>query len=76
MARVKLQFGSFFYLPLAALHLSLLLRLAAGWDAMPLRALGATLNAVAIALFAATVAGAALAWHIRHGDRRATETPS
>ena len=76
VARVKLQFGSFFYLPLAALHLSLLLRLAAGWDAMPLRALGATLNAVAIALFAATVAGAALAWHIRHGDRRATETPS
>lgn len=76
VARVKLQFGNFFYLPLAALHLSLLLRLAAGWDAMPLRALGASFNAIAIALFAATVAGAALVWRHRHGAVRPRETRS
>ncbi len=76
VARVKLQFGNFFYLPLAALHLSLLLRLAAGWDAMPLRALGASFNALAIALFAATVAGAALVWRNRHGVSRPRETRS
>jgi hypothetical protein len=76
VARIKLQFGSFFYLPLAALHLSLLLRLGLGWDDLPLRALGASFNALAIALFAATVAGAALAWHVRHGPRRAQETRS
>ncbi len=76
VAGVKLQFGSFFYLPLAALHLSLLLRLAAGWDAMPLRALGASFNAIAIALFAVTVAGAALVWRNRHGASRPRETRS
>ncbi len=76
VARVKLQFGNFFYLPLAALHLSLLLRLAAGWDAVPLRALGASFNAIAIALFAATVAGAALVWRHRHGTVRPRETRS
>lgn len=76
VARVKLQFGNLFYLPLAALHLSLLLRLGAGWDALPLRALGASFNAVAIALFAATVAGAALVWRCRHGASRARETRS
>jgi hypothetical protein len=76
VARVKLQFGNVFYVPLAALHLSLLLRLAGGWDAPPLRALGASFNALAIALFAATVAGAALAWRHRHGASRARETRS
>jgi hypothetical protein len=76
VARVKLQFGNIFYVPLAALHLSLLLRLAGGWDAPPLRALGASFNALAIALFAATVAGAALAWRHRHGASRARENRS
>ena len=67
IARVKLQFGFFFYVPLAALHLSLALRL--GWGAVDAaqRATGASLNAAAIALFAATVAGAAVAWRIQHG---------
>ncbi|MFC5497892.1 hypothetical protein ACFPOE_10145 [Caenimonas terrae] len=76
VARVKLQFGNAFYVPLAALHLSLLLRLGAGWNDMALRAIGASLNAVAIALFAATVAGAALAWRHRHGPGRARENRS
>lgn len=66
IARVKLQFGFFFYVPLAALHLSLALRL--GWGALDpsQRVAGATYNAVAIALFAATVVGAAVAWRLQH----------
>jgi hypothetical protein len=74
VARVKLLFGNFFYAPLAALHLSLLLRLALGWNDPALRALGASFNAIAIALFAATVAGAALAWRLRHGSHQPRET--
>jgi hypothetical protein len=73
VARVKLQFGWPFYVPLAALHLSLLLRL--GWGAVDAaqRATGATLNAASIALFAATMAGAALAWRMNDGAARAVE---
>ncbi|MDI1341061.1 hypothetical protein [Polaromonas sp.] len=67
IARVKLQFGAFFYVPLAMLHLSLLLRLGAGISGGPLRSIGALLNATAIALFSATIAGAAIAWRIHHG---------
>lgn len=67
IARVKLQFGAFFYVPLAVLHLSLLLRLVAGIAGDPLRSTGALLNAAAIVLFAATIAGAAVAWRIHHG---------
>ena len=67
VARVKLQFGAFFYVPLAALHASLVLRL--GGDAFDgaLRTAGAALNAASLALFAATVLGAALAWRLRYG---------
>lgn len=67
VARVKLEFGAFFYVPLAALHLSLALRLLWGAADMAQRALGAALNAAAIALFAATVVGAGVAWRINHG---------
>ena len=67
VARVKLQFGAFFYVPLAALHASLVLRLGFGTLDPSLRATGALLNAAALALFAATVLGAALAWRLRHG---------
>lgn len=66
IARVKLAFGGFFYVPLALLHLSLALRLLArpGWpEAM---AWGAQGNVVAILLFVATVAGAALSWVRQH----------
>lgn len=66
IARIKLQFGVFFYVPLAVLHLSLLLRLLAGMAGDPLRSTGAFLNAVALGLFAATIAGAAVAWRIQH----------
>lgn len=74
IARVKLQFGVFFYVPLAVLHLSLLLRLVAGMAGDPLRSTGALLNAAAIALFVATIAGAAIAWRIHHGGPDALPT--
>jgi hypothetical protein len=74
IARVKLQFGSFFYLPLAALHLSLLVRLALGSFGEPLRAAGASFNAATIGFFAATVAGAAVAWRLQHGAAGARKT--
>ena len=61
IARVKLRFGSAFYVPLALLHGSLLLRLGGGIADPELRATGAALNAAALALFAITVAGAAVA---------------
>lgn len=60
VAGVKLQFGRAFYLPLALLHGSLLLRLAVD------RALGALLNTAALVLFALTAVGAALLWQRRH----------
>jgi hypothetical protein len=67
IARVKLQFGGIFYLPLVALHASLLLRLGPGLVNAGWRAQGALLNALAIALFALTVVGSILAWHRRFG---------
>jgi hypothetical protein len=71
IARIKLLFGPVFYLPLAALHGSLLLRLLAGGTDLRWRADGALLNAVALALFAATAIGAAFAWRRRYGGRQA-----
>lgn len=70
IAGIKLQFGWPFYLPLALLHGSLLLRLLGGHLDLSLRALGAGLNAGAIVLFILTLAGAALAWRRRHGGAR------
>ncbi|MEO6016150.1 MAG: hypothetical protein ABIP46_02765 [Polaromonas sp.] len=67
VARVKLQFGLYFYVPLALLHLSLIVRLGFGLTDASLRAVGATLNAAALAVFALTVAGAALAWRFHNG---------
>lgn len=72
VARVKVQFGAWFYLPLALLHGSLLLRLGAGFADFGSRAMGAAWNALAILLFAATVVASALAWRRRHGGRRTT----
>jgi len=74
IARVKLQFGLFFYVPLLALHLSLALRL--GWGAMNVqqRAAGAISNGLSIALFAATIIGAAVIWRIRSGAEGARKT--
>jgi hypothetical protein len=70
VTRIKLQYGDYFYLPLAVLHLSLALRLAAGSTHFHLRAQGAVFNAWAIALFAATAVGAALAWRRSQQPRR------
>lgn len=69
IARIKLQFGWPFYVPLAALHLSLAVRL--GWGALEstLRPTGATWNAASILLFAATIVGAAIAWRFGAGAR-------
>jgi hypothetical protein len=69
VARVKLRFGPWFYLPLAALHLSLLVRLGFGLANPQLRGTGALLNAVAIALFAITAMGSAIAWRLAREAR-------
>ena len=74
IARVKLRFGVLFYLPLAALHLSLLTRLVLGAFSGPLRAAGASFNAASIGFFAATMAGAAVAWRLQHGAVGAAKT--
>jgi hypothetical protein len=74
IAQVKLQFSGFFYVPLLALHLSLAFRLAWGAVEPQLRGAGALYNSLAIALFAATVAGAAVAWRIRNGAGGARKT--
>lgn len=74
IAGVKLQFGWPFYVPLAALHLSLALRLGGGAVDAALRPAGAALNAASILLFAATIAGAAVAWRLGEGAVRAPES--
>lgn len=74
IARVKLLFGNFFYLPLAALHLSLLARLVPGLQEFAWRRQGALFNALALALFALTVIGAAIAWRRRHGGPSSRST--
>lgn len=64
VARVKLRFGWPFYLPLAALHLSLLQRLAWGLVDPAQRAAGAAFNAASIALFAVTMVAAVLVFRV------------
>jgi len=77
VAHIKLQFGRYFYVPLLALHLSLALRLAAGPLDDRLHAMGAMLNALAIALFALTIAISAVARRThRVAAARIEETPS
>jgi hypothetical protein len=60
VSRIKLRFGTFFYVPLAALHASLVVRLGFGLVDPALRTLGVALNAVALALFVATMLVSAL----------------
>lgn len=76
LARIKVQHGPVFYAPLALLHASLALRLAgAPFEAAWLR-FGAAANAVALALFAATMVGAAWAWRRAHPTRPARRRPT
>ena len=66
LARVKLLFGWLFYAPLALLHASLVVRLVGGRIDFSLLAAGAAANAFSLLLFAATVAGSAIAWRMKH----------
>ncbi|HEX5687521.1 MAG TPA: hypothetical protein VFY73_26190 [Ideonella sp.] len=66
VARVKLLFGRPFYVPLLALHLSLALRLGPGAFDTTLRAAGASMNALTLVWFAATVVGGIAAWRWLH----------
>jgi hypothetical protein len=71
VARVKLRFGWPFYLPLVALHASLVVRLGFGSGDLLVRGWGAALNAASLALFAATIAGAVLAGRLMHAGAEA-----
>ena len=56
IARVRVHFSGAFYVPLVLMHVSLLVRAAAGGEAGALRSIGAQLNAAALAAFVAVVA--------------------
>jgi hypothetical protein len=75
VARIKLRFGAHFYVPLLMLHASLALRLGLGFADPEWRAVGAVMNAIAIAFFAATVAASAIAWTTHGGQPAPTKTP-
>jgi len=70
IARVKVLFGWGYYIPLVLLHGSLVWRLAAGHADFTALAAGATGNAIAIGVFAATVAVSAIAWRIKYPSPR------
>lgn len=67
LMRVKLAFGWPFYIALAVLQVSLATRLFWGLADAGARSWGAAGNAVAMLLFALTLAGSAITWRIRHG---------
>ena len=68
VARVRLRFTPFFYVPLVLLHLSLAVRLAPAADAACLQPWGAALNAGAVLAFVLTVL-----WSVeRRGPRAIT----
>jgi len=64
IARVKVLFGWAYYVPLVLLHVSLVVRLAVGRLDFSAVTTGAAGNALAIVVFAATVAGSAIAWRL------------
>ena len=59
VVRFKLRFTAWFYVPLALLHVSLIVRLGAGFASLELRYAGAVFNALVLALFAVTLAASA-----------------
>jgi hypothetical protein len=75
LARVKIEFGGFFYVPLTVLHVTLAVRLGLGLGPLDftMRSLGAAGNAIAIALFAATMVASAIVWRVKHSSRRRHE---
>ena len=70
VAHVDLRFGRFFYVPLAALQLSLVVRVGFGALDPDWRAIGAALNVAALALFIATLLGAAVTGRVNVGAGR------
>ena len=68
VTRVKLLFGRAYYVPLAVLHASLVVRLVAGHVDSGALAIGAAGNALAIAVLAATVAASAVLWRVRRAS--------
>ena len=75
LGRVRLRFGWFYYVPLIVLQVSLLVRLCLGPAASERLRWGAEGNALAIALFAMTMAGSALAWWRRNASRASDPSP-
>jgi len=71
VTRIKVRFGTIFYVPLAVLELSLVVRLGFGHADLLVRGLGALLNAVALGIFALTILGAAIAWRLMADERKA-----
>ena len=69
MARIRLHFSAFLYLPLLVLHGSLLLRLVGGIGHPELRAAGTSANLVAVLVFVVTLAASARP--LRSGRRSA-----
>ena len=59
VVRFKLRFTAWFYVPLALLHVSLIVRLGAGFASLELRYAGAVFNALVLALFGVTLAASA-----------------
>ncbi|MBK6854378.1 MAG: hypothetical protein IPG93_23050 [Burkholderiales bacterium] len=71
VARVKLLFGAWFYVPLVCLHASLVFRLFWGMAEPAWLSLGASLNAASLLLFVLTMIGSAIAWRVQHPVRLA-----
>lgn len=75
LTRVKVLFGCGYYVALALLHGTLLVRLVWGHAEVAALAAGAAGNAFAIGLFAATVAGSAIAWRTKYPASSPRTTP-
>jgi hypothetical protein len=67
---IRLRFGAAFYLPLALLHASLAVRLLLPTVDVGFFAAGAAGNALALVLFAMTLAASAMAWRFRPATLR------
>jgi hypothetical protein len=70
VTRIKVRVGTFFYVPLAVLNLSLVIRLGFGHADPLVRGLGALMNAVALGAFAVTILIAAIAWRVMNNERK------